>query len=121
KFRTCTDHLSIWPVHDAGSSCAKSQGSMPQSTRAHEKLFNVAFAEQNEESFVSRVLENQPVPPRYFALMKRINRNGAELPRTPLPDFLAVAELEEGLECKTSVVDVRRAQNFAAGRIPGTL
>jgi len=70
---------------------------------------------------VSRVLENQPVPPRYFALMKRINRNGAELPRTRLPDFLAVEELEEALESKTTVVDIRPAQKFAAGHIPGTL
>src|SRR5438045_1687392 len=121
KFRSQPDHLQIWPGHGAGSACGKSLGSMPQSTLGYEKLFNWAFAEQNEESFVSRVLENQPVPPRYFALMKRINRNGAELPRTPLPDFLAVEELEEALESKTTVVDIRPAQKFAAGHIPGTL
>ena len=121
KFRTEPDHLQIWPGHGAGSACGKSLGSMPQSTLGYEKLFNWAFAEQNEESFVSRVLENQPVPPRYFALMKRINRNGAELPRTRLPDFLAVEELEEALESKTTVVDIRPAQKFAAGHIPGTL
>src|SRR5215210_1626539 len=76
KFSAQPDHLQIWPGHGAGSACGKSLGSMPQSTLGYEKLFNWAFAETSESDFVAKVLEDQPVPPRYFAVMKRVNRDG---------------------------------------------
>src|SRR5256714_15138216 len=87
------DHLQIWPGHGAGSACGKSLGAMPQSTLGYEKLFNWAFRDMTEDDFVSRVLEDQPVPPRYFATMKRINRSAAELPKTSPPAFFGISEL----------------------------
>jgi len=71
KFKGRPDHLQVWPGHGAGSACGKSLGSMPQSTLGYEKLFNWAFAEMSEDEFVRRVLEDQPVPPRYFAARQR--------------------------------------------------
>jgi len=121
KFQTAPDHLQIWPGHGAGSACGKSLGAMPQSTLGYEKMFNWAFAEQSEDAFVSKVLENQPVPPRYFALMKRINRTGAELPKTVSPKYLGFEELEDALAGKATIVDCRPTQKFAAGHVPGML
>ena len=121
KFRSQPDHLQIWPGHGAGSACGKSLGAMPQTTLGYEKLFNWAFAQQSEEDFVSRVLENQPVPPRYFAVMKRLNRNADSHPKTVAPKYLGYAQLEKALAKKMMVVDCRPAPKFAAAHVPGTL
>ncbi|MDP9200334.1 MAG: rhodanese-like domain-containing protein [Gemmatimonadota bacterium] len=121
KFSAQPDHLQIWPGHGAGSACGKSLGSMPQSTLGYEKLFNWAFADMNEKEFVAKALEDQPVPPRYFAVMKRVNR-AAELPATrPFPKQLGLRELEAALSENALVIDTRAAEKFAAGHVPGTL
>ncbi|HEX9310852.1 MAG TPA: MBL fold metallo-hydrolase [Gemmatimonadaceae bacterium] len=114
------DHLQIWPGHGTGSACGKSLGAMPQSTLGYEKLFNWAFADMSEADFVAKVLEDQPVPPRYFAAMKRVNRIGTERLKTSEPKFLGIRELESALENGVTVIDTRPAAQFAAGHIPAT-
>ena len=115
------DHLQIWPGHGAGSACGKSLGAMPQTTLGYEKLFNWAFAEMSEKEFVAKVLEDQPVPPRYFAVMKRVNR-AAALPAPPAtPTLLGLEKLEAALRTGALVIDTREADRFAAAHIPGTL
>jgi hydroxyacylglutathione hydrolase len=122
KFAANPDHLQIWPGHGAGSACGKSLGSMPQSTLGYERLFNWAFAETNEEAFARKVLEDQPVPPRYFARMKKINR-GLEAESVALAEARALGfgELEAALERQSVIVDTRPAEIFAVEHIPGTL
>ncbi len=121
KFAAQPDHLQIWPGHGAGSACGKSLGSMPQTTLGYEKLFNWAFADMTEEEFVGRVLQDQPVPPSYFASMKRVNR-AAELPAPPSsPKSLRLEELESALQAGSPVIDTRTATKFAAGHVPGTI
>jgi hydroxyacylglutathione hydrolase len=95
---------------------------MPQSTLGYEKLFNWAFAEMSEREFVRKVLEDQPVPPRYFATMKDINRRVATISASAAePRELEVGDLETALKKGATVVDTRPAEQFAAGHIPGTL
>ena len=120
-FKTEPDHLQIWPGHGAGSACGKSLGSMPQSTLGYEKLFNWAFGELTEGEFVARVLEDQPAPPRYFAVMKRVNRSGSVQPAPRVPTYSGLAELEDALKKGGSVVDTRPAAKFGTGHVPGTL
>lgn len=120
RFRTRPDHLQLWPGHGAGSACGKSLGAMPQTTLGYEKLFNWAFAPMSEDAFVEKVLENQPVPPRYFATMKRTNRS-VRSPKKNAPSQLGFDELEQALHNKHTVVDTRSAERFAAGHVPGTL
>jgi hydroxyacylglutathione hydrolase len=121
KMKAEPDHLQIWPGHGAGSACGKSLGSMPQSTLGYERLFNWAFGDMSEKEFVAKVLENQPVPPRYFAVMKRVNRLGAK-PATSLePMYAGMVELESALENGVTVIDTRLAAEFAVGHVPGTL
>ena len=113
--------MQIWPGHGAGSACGKSLGSMPQSTLGYEKLFNWAFGDMSEKEFVARVLEDQPVPPRYFAVMKRVNRLGVEQPTSPEPPWMGLTELESAIGRRATVIDTRPADKFAAGHVPGTL
>lgn len=120
-FSAQPDHLQIWPGHGAGSACGKSLGSMPQTTLGYEKLFNWAFASMGEQEFVAKVLENQPVPPRYFAVMKRVNREAGGPAGRTVPKQLGLSELDAGLSRKALVIDTRPADKFAAGHVPGTL
>lgn len=120
KFASLPDYLQIWPGHGAGSACGKSLGSMPQSTLGYEKLFSWAFGKMSEGDFVARVLEDQPVPPRYFAQMKKLNRQGAIPQAAPPLRFLALDEFESLLKKRAAIVDTRSTEKFAVGHVPGT-
>ena len=120
-FRTKPDHLQLWPGHGAGSACGKSLGAMPQTTLGYEKLFNWAFADMSEDAFVEKVLENQPVPPRYFANMKRLNRSVRRPNKQHATPRLGFERFQRALDGKSLIVDTRSAEKFAAGHVPGTL
>jgi hydroxyacylglutathione hydrolase len=94
---------------------------MPQSTLGYEKLFNWAFAITRENDFVSRVLEDQPVPPRYFAEMKQINRDPPSGRAHSEPRRLSIADVETEIERGSLLLDTRESTRFAAGHIPGAL
>ncbi len=112
------DYLQVWPGHGAGSACGRALGSVPQSTLGYERLVNWALRPQTEDAFVAEVLRDQPDAPAYFAVMKRMNRDGPALRTAPaaLPMRSAV-ELEEWIEQRGLVVDARAADVFAAGHL----
>jgi len=120
--RALPDHLQVWPGHGAGSACGKGLSAVPQSTLGYERRYNWAFGAADEEEFVGMVLAGQPEPPRYFGVMKRLNREGpALLGGLPNPERLAESRLGELLAAGAVVVDTRPAAAFAAGHVPGTL
>ena len=122
RFKTLPDYLQLWPGHGAGSACGKALGAMPQSTLGYERLFNWGLAETDEERFVRSVLDGQPDPPRYFAAMKRVNRDGPlVLGSLPHPERLGAARLRMVLESGATVIDTRHAADFAAGHVPRTI
>ena len=121
-FKTLPDHLQVWPGHGAGSACGKGMSAVPQSTVGYERRFNWAFQVEDESEFARMVLEGQPEPPRYFARMKRINREGPPvLGVLPLPERIAEHRLKAVLASGAMVVDTRPAADHAAGHVPGTL
>jgi len=114
RFRALPDHLQVWPGHGAGSACGKSLGAVPSTTVGYEKRANWGVAATNENEFVRMVLEGQPEPPRYFAAMKRINKEGPRiLGGLPYPQR---SQHADGL-----IVDIRTAADFATGHVPGAL
>ncbi len=113
--------LQIWPGHGAGSACGKGISAVPYSTLGYERRFNWAFAVKTEDNFVAKVLEGQPEPPAYFAVMKTLNKRGPEMRRTTLPPRLDPARLPAMLQSGAVVVDTRPAEAFAAAHVPGTL
>ncbi|MCH7944476.1 MAG: MBL fold metallo-hydrolase, partial [Armatimonadetes bacterium] len=76
KFRSFDDGLIIWPAHGAGSACGKSLGGVPVSSLGYEKLSNWALKIDDEQEFVDEVLSGQPELPKYFAMMKKLNKEG---------------------------------------------
>ena len=122
RFLMLPDHLQVWPGHGAGSACGKALGAVPSTTVGYEKLANWALAPMTEEAFVRAVLEGQPEPPRYFAQMKRINKEGPRrLDGFPRPKRLPAQGLRALIDHGEIVVDTRSAAEYAAAHVPGTL
>jgi len=120
-FDSQEDWLQIWPGHGAGSACGKGISAIPYSTLGYERRFNWAFAVPTEEAFVIKVLEGQPEPPAYFAIMKALNKRGPDLRRTAAPPRLDATRLPALVNAGAVVVDTRAAADFATAYLPGTL
>lgn len=122
RFRELPDYLQLWPGHGAGSACGKSLGAVPSTTLGYEKVANWALAMLDEESFVEAVLADQPEPPKYFAEMKRINKEGPRvLHGFRRPEHLPESRLRQLVDDGALIVDTRRAPDYAAGHFPGTI
>jgi hydroxyacylglutathione hydrolase len=122
RFRRQPVDLQIWPGHGAGSACGKALGAMPTTTLGYELEANWALEVTDEATFVRRVLEGQPEPPRYFAIMKRVNRAGPDRESTlARPPRMPDAALGPLLDAKATIVDLRRADAYAVAHVPGTI
>jgi hydroxyacylglutathione hydrolase len=122
KFAERPDYLQIWPGHGAGSACGKGISAIPQSTLGYEKKFNWAFQAASEAEFVKSVLAGQPEPPKYFAMMKKLNKEGPRiLGAFPSPPFANLQVLSRELGDGGVIVDTRRAADFGIGHVPGTI
>ena len=122
RFKTLPEYLQVWPAHGAGSACGKALGAIPSTTVGYEKLFNAALSYQAVDPFVKALLDGQPEPPKYFAMMKRLNKEGPPLLKDlPAPQQLSLAQLKSLLAAGAMVVDIRPASSFAQGHIPGTI
>jgi hydroxyacylglutathione hydrolase len=121
KFKALSDHIQVWPAHGSGSACGKAIGAVPSSTVGYEKLFNWALQINDEETFVEAILEGQPEPPKYFAMMKKLNKVGpAILGGVPNPAKLNLAQFNEALNKSIRIIDTRDKYSFAGGHIPGS-
>jgi hydroxyacylglutathione hydrolase len=123
KFKQLPDYVQVWPGHGAGSACGKALGAVPSSTVGYEKIRNWALQyADNETAFTHDLLDGQPEAPRYFAMMKRLNKVDRPL-LTAVPkhkkltkdEFLKV--YHEGM----LIIDTRNKADFAAGYIANSL
>ncbi|MGE7092962.1 MBL fold metallo-hydrolase [Lysinibacillus sp. NPDC048646] len=123
RFKQLPDYLQVWPAHGAGSACGKALGAVPSTTVGYEKQFNWAMQFDNEPDFVKALLDGQPEPPYYFAVMKSVNKIGIELIKN-LPEsqvITSVEEIEGLIAAGQQVVDTRDAQSFSQGHIKRTM
>jgi hydroxyacylglutathione hydrolase len=121
RFRQLADYLQVWPAHGAGSACGKGLGAIPSSTVGYEKLFNPALQFTDEDEFVKYILSDQPEAPKYFAVMKRVNKEGpAVLGDLGLPESQPVDELSSALDLAT-VIDLSSSDQFADGHVPQSI
>ncbi|MEZ6041535.1 MAG: rhodanese-like domain-containing protein [Planctomycetaceae bacterium] len=121
RFKQLPDYLQVWPAHGAGSACGKGLGAIPSSTVGYEKLFNPALQFTDEEAFVQYILADQPEAPKYFAVMKRVNKEGPiVLGAGHHHKMLDVNRLDDAIKAGT-VIDLTPSSEFAKGHVAGTI
>lgn len=123
KFNALDDYIQVWPGHGAGSACGKALGSVPSTTVGYEKARNWAFQyANNEKGFVQYLLADQPEPPKYFAMMKKLNKvDRPLLTEVPKLKKLSSDELKSALSKGIKLIDARMKTEFAEGFIPGSI
>ncbi len=123
RFIALPDYIQVWPAHGAGSACGKSLGAIPSSTVGYEKRTNWAlqFGEKKEE-FIKTLLEGQPEPPKYFAMMKHLNRVDRPLQvQISEPSALTVDKFLSAYHHGIKVIDTRPALNFYFSHFPNSI
>lgn len=123
KFNALSDFIQVWPGHGAGSACGKALGAVPSTTVGYEKARNWAFRyNDNEEGFVKFLLTGQPEPPKYFAMMKKLNKTDRPLlTAVPKLNKLTNAQLKDAMAKGIKLIDTRNKTEFAKGFIPGSI
>lgn len=123
KFEALPDHLQVWPGHGAGSACGKALGAVPSSTVGYEKIRNWAFHyENNQDGFVKYLLADQPEPPKYFAMMKHLNKvDRPLLTEVPTQKKLTGMEVKDAMTKGIKLIDARNKVDFAAGFVPESI
>ena len=123
RFSKLPDYIQVWPGHGAGSACGKALGAVPSTTVGYEKIRNWAFRFENDEiGFTRFLLEDQPEPPKYFAMMKKLNKVDRPL-LTAVPKLKALSnhEMMEAMGRGVKLIDARNKTEFAKGFIPGSI
>ncbi|MBK8470378.1 MAG: MBL fold metallo-hydrolase [Actinomycetales bacterium] len=118
KLMGLPDAVRVFPAHGAGSACGKNLSTERQSTIGQQRAVNYACQPMTEEQFLAVVTEGQPAAPAYFIYNATLNKQDREIRDTdariePLDDERIAAARAEG----AIVLDVRDAQEFAAGHL----
>ncbi len=121
KFKQFPDFLQVWPGHGAGSACGKALGAVPMSTVGYEKLNNWALKEEDKESFIKTLQSGQSNPPKYFGMMKKLNKMGPPLVNEKEIDKLETPEELEKYGSNTVLLDTRKPADFAKGHLKGAI
>ena len=96
-----------------GKRMWKSIRAIPTSTLGYEKMFNWAFRCNEESDFISTLLTGQPEPPKYFSLMKNLNKYGPPIRKKRKSTAInTVEELQEILKSVYQIVDIRDVESF---------
>jgi hydroxyacylglutathione hydrolase len=96
---------------------------VPSSTVGYEKIRNWALQyETDEKGFVQYLLADQPEPPKYFAMMKKLNKvDRPLLTKVPKLNKLSMEDVKKALDKGVKVIDTRAKTDYAKGFIPGTI
>ena len=123
KFLSLPEFVQVWSAHGAGSACGKALGAVHSSTVGYEKIRNWAFQFANKEkAFIDTLLTDQPEPPKYFAMMKHLNKVKRRLlVEVPRHSKLTKEEFLSAYKKGLKIIDTRSKVDFANGHIPGSI
>lgn len=122
KLLKLPDEVLVYPAHGAGSLCGRNMRAERSSTIGTERLTNYALQIQGREEFAKQLTSNLPARPDYFFQDAQINREGApSLSDMPPLKAISPAELKTMLEDEVFALDIRPAEQFAAGHVPGSV
>lgn len=116
------DQAIVYPAHGAGSVCGQGMANRDFSTIGYEKAHSPRLSLSRADFIKAKTGEHHDYPP-YFRKMEEINASsgpGLDLDvRKPAP--MGVEDLASELENGLIAVDLRMAESFAGGHVPGSL
>jgi hydroxyacylglutathione hydrolase len=119
------DSVIIYPAHGPGSSCGKNLGPNTHSTLKEEKETNYALKAESKEDFVRVVTDGLDVPPSYFSINARINKEGYDSLEEVLQNGLTPLDIDSFKKWirkdDAILLDTRVSDVFVAGFIPGAV
>jgi hydroxyacylglutathione hydrolase len=123
RFAQLPEYVQVWPGHGAGSACGKALGAVPSSTVGYELIRNWAFQyADNEAGFVDYLLDGQPEPPKYFAMMKHLNKvDRPLLVEVPKHSKLSKEAFLQAYQNGIKIIDTRNKVDFAEAHLPGAI
>ena len=125
KVTTLPDDVIVYPAHGEGSSCGKNLGPETYSTLGEQKKTNYALLAESREDFINVVTEGLSVPPQYFPINAKINKEGYDSLDEVMEQGLREYEPKEFNERmqkdNTIVLDTRPATEFTKGLVPGSI
>lgn len=125
KIKPLPDDVVIYPAHGAGSACGKNMSKETFDTLGHQKQVNYALLATSKEQFIREVTDGLATPPGYFPLNVMLNKRGYDSLDTVLGrGNRALSPLAFELEAEANdalVLDVRPADEFRRGFVPGSI
>jgi hydroxyacylglutathione hydrolase len=122
KLMALPNEVQVYPAHGAGSLCGRNMRAERSSTIGTERLTNYALQIKDRDEFVRQMTSNLPARPDYFLEDAAINRTGAvALADLPQLTPISPADLKARLAQGQIALDVRPADDFAAGHVPGSI
>lgn len=125
KVATLPDEVIVYPAHGAGSSCGKNLGPETHSTIGEQKQTNYALQPQSREEFIKAVTDGLALPPQYFPINARINKEGYDSldeilykGLTPLSVDAFKARISDA---EVITLDTRKASEFTQEFVPGSI
>lgn len=122
-FAKMKDYILLWPGHGAGSACGKALGAVNMSTIGYEKIRNWAIHLLHDKAeFTKELLADQPEPPRYFAMMKKLNKVDRKLlTKVPTIKNLDEQAYQQTKEKRLKLIDTRTKEAFSKSFLKGSL
>lgn len=126
KILPLPDEVIVYPGHGAGSACGKNMSKETVSTLGEQKQTNYALRPDMEEAeFVQELTQGLGLPPAYFPMNVRLNREGYDRLEEVLDRGLKALDAEAfaaaAQDKNVLVLDTRSPQEFAKVFIPGAL
>lgn len=124
KIMPLANEVIVYPAHGAGSACGKNLSSETFATLGNQKEFNYALQPMSKAEFVEKVTDGLTTPPQYFPENVMLNKKGYNSIDNVMAQGLTALS-PEAFEAEKAkgilVLDVREAQSFNKGFIPGSL
>jgi hydroxyacylglutathione hydrolase len=122
KLLALSDAVEVFPAHGAGSMCGRNLSKETSSTIGEQRRLNYALQPMSRDQFIKLLTTDLPEAPAYFSRDAEINRTGAEAldkraPAAPLSPAEVLKLAEQG----AVILDVRPANEFGSGHVPGSL
>ena len=116
------DSAEVYPTHGFGSFCSSgSAAGGDSSTIGEEKKRNDALTEDDEDTFVAKLVENLTAYPSYYAHMSALNSAGPGPVDLSPPAGVDAAELRRRIDAGDWVVDLRDRKVYPTGHVRGSI